>query len=72
MTTLITDEFSEPEFNHNYAPHNIVYGANGWTDEIDDDTVALLASIGVIELSRTHYGVDWQTNIYVSKKGKLK
>lgn len=70
MTTLITDGFDEPlEIDANYEPHNIVYGALGWTDDVDDATITVLVRIGAIRLVRAHAGLGWETRIYVSVEG---
>lgn len=53
-----------------YAPHNILYGATGWTDAVDDATIDLLVEAGVIYLYRTIEGVGFFTRIYVSIEGK--
>lgn len=71
IETLNHDEFEEHDevITENYAPHNIVYGSTGWTDVVDDATIALLLRIGAIDLNRTITGVGFETRIYVSVKG---
>ena len=69
MTTLITDGFGE-EMEANYEPHNIVYGALGWTDTMSDAEIQVLVRIGAIQLVRAHSGLGWETRIYVSVEGK--
>lgn len=73
MNTLIEDAFEEGPtsegFEHNYEPHVILYGAKGWTDEVDVATIKLLANCGAIRLVQTVSGVGWETRIYVSVEG---
>jgi hypothetical protein len=72
--TLITDGFADdPQVSKEPVPsHSIVYGAEGWTDALDDTTIDLLVEVGAIGLDRVHSGPGWETRIYVSRCGVLK
>lgn len=71
MTITLEGAAYEPEENSEpYTPHNIVYGALGWTDEFDDAHVDLLTRIGAIWLAETISGLGWETRIYISTQGK--
>lgn len=67
--TLNHDEFMDEPIKHNYEPYSILYGAKGWTDEIDAVTIAMLERMGAIRLYKTISGVGFETRIYVSVKG---
>lgn len=71
VATLVNDPFeNEPPMTT--APlerHDIVYGNLGWTDAVDDATLDLLVRAGVIVLSRTITGPDFETRVYVSVEG---
>lgn len=62
MTTLITDDFAEKPVEHT----NILYGNAGWTDSLDDATIALLVKIGAIYLDQVVTGPGWESRIYYS------
>lgn len=72
-TTLITDgfdgEIEAGEIEHNYEPHNIVYGSLDWTDALDDATLHLLLAAGIVRHERTINGVGFETRIFVSNEG---
>ena len=70
-STLNHDEFEDEPIEHNYEAHSILYGKTGWTDEVDEETIALLVNIGAIRLDRTHSGIGWETRVYVSAKGSM-
>lgn len=70
MTTLINDRFDEEPVQHNYEPHNLLYGSKGWTDAADDATIDLLLRVGAVRLAGTVSGVGWETRIYVSVEGR--
>ena len=73
VKTLVTDGFAEeipePVEVTSYEPHSIVYGFEGWTDDVDAATIDLLVKAGVIELRSTINGVGFETRIYVSRAG---
>lgn len=72
VATLNHDAFDkgEREVEHNYEPHNILYGNSGWTDALDDATLDLLVKTGAARLHKTISGVGFETRIYVSVNGK--
>lgn len=68
-STLVNDPFDEGEHGQGIVDtpvHNLVYGATGWTDELDDEVIEQLVGIGALVLDETKGG--W--NIYVSVKGR--
>ena len=77
MKTLVTDEFEDKPktvadatvHTDDEDPHNIVYGALGFTDSLSDETIALLVEAGVIVRHREIAGPGWQTRIYLSVQG---
>lgn len=66
MTTLVTDGFED----ETPRPHNIVYGATGWTDALSDETIDALLSAGVIVLDHVASGSDWESRLYRSVTGR--
>lgn len=70
MKVLNHDEFEDEPLKHNYEPHNILYGREGWTDAVDDATIDILVGIGAIRLHAVHSGTGWETRVYVSVKGR--
>lgn len=71
--TLVTDGFEHevptPVVSESYTPHDIVYGALGWTDSLDAETIELLSRTGVIVLARTVDGVGFTTRLWTSALG---
>lgn len=68
VTTLNHDAFDNEPIDP--LPYNILYGTDGWTDEIDSATLESLVKIGVIRLLRRVAGPGFETRIYVSTKGR--
>ncbi len=69
MKTLVTDEFAEGEPEPTPEPvdsHDIIYGALGFTDTVDAETIQTLVGAGVIVLDRYVGGSGWSTRIYRS------
>jgi hypothetical protein len=70
MKTLNHDEeFEDDESGVQYEPHSIVYGEKGWTDDLSEETIALLVSKGIIVPFMTYTGRKHETRIYVSVQG---
>jgi hypothetical protein len=72
VKTLITDDFvpgPAETVEENYNPHNILYGSQGWTDDVDDATVESLVQAGIVSLDRIINGVGFETRIYISREG---
>lgn len=68
MKTLVTDGFSDetPKVVSS-EPHNIVYGANLFTDALSQETIDLLVAVGVISFVRAIDHDVAETRIYASK-----
>ena len=73
VKTMNEDDFVPgpcEQVTHNYEPHSILYGSEGWTDELDDTAIDFLVNVGAITLNRTIHGVGFETRIYVSVEGR--
>lgn len=73
MKTLITDGFDDetPPVQFSSEPHNIVYGASHFTDALSQQTIDLLAEVGVISFVRAIEHDVAETRIYVSRQGNF-
>lgn len=74
MTTTLNEDRFEPGPAPTYGDplvHDIVYGEDGWYDNLDRGTLNQLLAIRAITLVRQDTGPNHITNIYRTVEGKV-